>query len=633
MSILDAEVTQKLDEAGTFRVRLPLTDPRTAEAQVGRIWRHYREGEGLVFAGLIEDARKQPEDTLEISGPTILAELLYKNTLLNRQYSSVALNTVIDGLLTVAGGGWARLGSDTTTISARFDGESILKAILVSLGQVGRHLRETVTESGGVLTKKAEIGVFGVASGVTLMGGQPDEPLFDDAHLAAVDTLEVEDTLTEVWNWVIPLGGGTGMDQLTLRWSTRTTPYTIHSMTGPDGKLLYYISDGASITAYGQRERPFVAKDIQPLSNTKPALIVAANALYDLAATQLYKWWRDKQTAYKVTVRGLDPAVRPGDTVRLRWRGYALQQGTGYVYLDINTDLYVLARTRRFAQDGTEASELVVSNLDRALQSSDDILIGKLEDTARVFRTHVQTSVSNYTSGPVLEDLDATYPLGFDLLIDDNVTQLLRCRLRLKPKAIRSTVQDTASGLSVTQNESHTHAQGNMTGATSIVGHTHGIGNLGSTFGWVNPSKRRGLELHTAYGDLWLEAGWDTGYEGNAAVSSESTNCQYGPGTLAISLSGSHSHNITPHTHTQVYGIYEGGTATNLTVKIDGTSRTVALGGPWNVPALLDITQYLQDADGVVVPGIHTIELGSSTVGRVEVWVDWTVVVQAIIAT
>ena len=63
MSILRASVTERLDAAGSFRVEVPATDPRVASLQRGHIWRHYREGEGFVFAGLMEEIETLPEGT------------------------------------------------------------------------------------------------------------------------------------------------------------------------------------------------------------------------------------------------------------------------------------------------------------------------------------------------------------------------------------------------------------------------------------------------------------------------------------------------------------------------------------------------------------------------------------------
>ena len=75
MSVLSAEHVSRLDAAGSFAVTLPVTDPRTSAVQVGRVWRHFREGEGFVFAGLIEDVEKTPESSLHLAGPTLLDEL------------------------------------------------------------------------------------------------------------------------------------------------------------------------------------------------------------------------------------------------------------------------------------------------------------------------------------------------------------------------------------------------------------------------------------------------------------------------------------------------------------------------------------------------------------------------------
>lgn len=663
MSIIEAEVTTRLDAAGSWRVRLPLTDSRTAEATVGRYWLQFREGEGFVFGGIIENIQKQPEDMLQLSGPTLIGELVYKNTLLNRQYTGT-LNAAIDGLLALASG-WTRNGSNTTTIDARFDGESVLKALLLLIDQPRIHLRELITEAGGILTKKVDIGAFGASSGVILMGGNPDAVVLDDPALAYVEHISVEETVEEVWNWLIPLGAGDGKTQLTLEFSTRTTPYTIQTVAGPDSATIYYLSDAGSITTYGQRERAFVAKDVAPLSNTKAALQAAANALYDLAVRQL-QWWKDKQTAYRLTVRGLKPGVKPGDKVRLRWRGYAEHWDTGYAYLDINTELYVLERTRHFLDDGTETSSLIVSDIDRQLQTSTEVVIGKLEDTARAFRTRVQTSVSNWTAGPVLGNVDATHPLDFDIYLANNVTQLLRAEIRIKPRAIQSTTTGAAAGgtspsdgpssastTGPSNNTTTSPSSANTTGpsnntTTSYAAHRHEIGLLGISSGQHDPStSNRAWNVYDSGGNFLTSVFVGSGVDGSErtiytksadAAHTHDMQSHIHPMSHTHDMQShthpmSHTHTLAVHTHGQTYAIFEGGSAAGMTITIKGVDRTAALGGPWAAAATLDITQYLQDADGVVVLGITAISLGSTQLGRIEAWVDLTAVVQAIVAT
>ncbi len=73
-----------------------------------------------------------------------------------------------------------------------------------------------------------------------------------------------------------------------------------------------------------------------------------------------------------------------------------------------------------------------------------------------------------------------------------------------------------------------------------------------------------------------------------------------------------HSLEVDGHTHNITHGIYEGTTASDVTVTINGTDRTAALGGPFNAnQSGLDITQYL------TATGWNTISLGSATLGRI----------------
>ncbi len=70
---------------------------------------------------------------------------------------------------------------------------------------------------------------------------------------------------------------------------------------------------------------------------------------------------------------------------------------------------------------------------------------------------------------------------------------------------------------------------------------------------------------------------------------------------------GSHTHSVSigTHTHTLTYGCYEGSAPTaDIGIKIDGTDRTVDLGGPWSSDQTdIDISAY------ITTTGAHTIEL------------------------
>lgn len=52
--VLGAQITDRLDQGGDFQITIPASDERAALAAQGREMRIYREGEGLIFRGLIE---------------------------------------------------------------------------------------------------------------------------------------------------------------------------------------------------------------------------------------------------------------------------------------------------------------------------------------------------------------------------------------------------------------------------------------------------------------------------------------------------------------------------------------------------------------------------------------------------
>ncbi len=108
-----------------------------------------------------------------------------------------------------------------------------------------------------------------------------------DPSLLFVQRLPETTETTDLINWVIALGAGEGVAALTLEKSTRTSPFTVQSIVGPDGNLQYYLSDATSVATYGQIEKIISFKQIAPLSNSETDIINAANALFDAAAEWL----------------------------------------------------------------------------------------------------------------------------------------------------------------------------------------------------------------------------------------------------------------------------------------------------------------------------------------------------------
>jgi hypothetical protein len=85
-----------------------------------------------------------------------------------------------------------------------------------------------------------------------------------------------------------------------------------------------------------------------------------------------------------------------------------------------------------------------------------------------------------------------------------------------------------------------------------------------------------------------------------------------------------HTHTVTiaDHNHsvTMTYGIYEGPAPSTpgITITINGTDVTTALGGPWNAGATVDVTSYLREHTLQPLYQANTIVFGSSELLDIE---------------
>ena len=159
VNIVSAEYTGRLDEIGTWTVSVDATELNAAELTRGReVWIR-REGEGLLFRGIIDvpDATVGDADDriLTVSGQSVAEQLIWKNTLLGRTFSGDTMAAATNDLLT--GTGWTAGTVDTgTLVSARFDGVTIWAALREIAQIQDWHLREdnlnrtvSLTAAGG----------------------------------------------------------------------------------------------------------------------------------------------------------------------------------------------------------------------------------------------------------------------------------------------------------------------------------------------------------------------------------------------------------------------------------------------------------------------------------------------------
>lgn len=653
-AILSAEYEVALDRIGGWSMTVAATDANASLLTMGREVRLYREGEGLVYRGFVDKAETQVSESGELtvvaSGLSTAEALLWANTLLGRAFNGTALSSVVSTLLTGTGWSAGSLDVPSTTLLARYDGLSRWAALQKAADVFGLHLREDP------YNLEADIGAFGTSSGVTFQNvGQVSPVLRENTLLYPVQSLQVEDEASDLWNSIVPLGGGDTLNQLTLRYATRSVAggfaYDVQSAAGPDGLTYYYLEDAASVAAYGRRQRVLLVKDAAPLANSSAGYQNAANALYDVAVTYLQRH-KDPLTTYGVSVLGMKhfdpgsttPRFQVGQKARLVYRGIVEDtDGTRRAWRSVDASLWLMGFKRSFKDDGSDEWSLSVATVDRLTE--DDA-----QKQAQAFSDlfALQVALKHYTSHEVhilqRSSIDASNTTTLTVKWDANVSLIHQAKLTFKILPVRSNVSTVADGggtspttssggsssptsssggaTTSSAGDSHTHSwTGNTTGGAggtidvvislSTANHNHSSATTDSTAS-ANPDPGHSHVVSGGTGNTDvgvtmasnpnkpLGSGHTHGFSG-VTVGSEATHTHtIGNHTHTVTISA-HTHTVTlaDHSHALTYGIYiaSNPVSTALNITINGTNRTVALGGSWstvNSEIEVDITQYLQ---------------------------------------
>lgn len=580
-NVEQASVTRSLDEAGSISITVPGTDERALELLTNkRRIRVFVETGGTireVGRGIVENLRASNSSSgwqLSASGPDEIIELKDKSALLARIYNNEAVATVLSELAALAG--WTIDTDISDSIYIRLDGENILKAVQAITEQQGLHLRL------GDTARTLEIGAFGDDSGLrAIQVERYTGDLESNTDIMLIDRLQISEESRDLCNWLIPVGGGEGEAMLTLEHSTRTSPYTIQTMTGPDGRTLYYIADEDSITAYGQIEKVGAYKSINPLSNTDADIELAANALYDVASNWLLRH-KDPLEVYTLSVRKVRQNIKPGQKINLRYKGIVYRDNDPFTYRNVNEDLWIMSVSESFGSGGSSCT-LKVATIDRHEQDAVSIVLGAL-DSIEINNVKVQP-YPNMRSYPYYREIAPSYPAQIPI----NITNATLYIQRITAKIITSPFRTTASA------------------ATSGGGST-------STSTSTSP----------------------------AAVSTLFFNIVSTPNNHAHGLpSLSHDHDVTvpAHTHGITYEIADDSqTPVNISIYINGVDRTSVLGGPFapsggSLEFDLDtvaLTNLIVNASGGMRQK-HTIEIRcASGQGRIEALVEIYETVQSI---
>lgn len=663
LEALQASYEQALDQVGSFELSIPATSRRADMFTHANQIDLYREGEGLVFKGTIEHLKQAsgPDNipiTVVSGGSTARKGLVHLKTGRDRNFNGATLATIVSALLT--GSGYTAGTVDVPAVQATMTATSSKWAALVRAAELfGIHVREDV------LASQVDVSAFGTVRAVRLVTTPSASPnLQDSPNMVIIGSVDVEEDSSEIANKLYALGGGEGINVIHLGYGNRSSPYVITSEAGPTYSE-FFIRDAASVTAYGERQKYVAVQDLMPLANSSAGFTAAANALYDIVVDEMLRW-KDPLKQYAVTVtdlKHLDAAgayrFEVGDKLPVWARGTVRRSDGTAAWLDVNADLWLTAYKRTFTATGADNWELTLANVDRHGQDLSNKISEVISDVEALKVAHKPYTYDR-SAGPYRTTIDGFKPMDFTIRFDANTYLLHKSDLTFRLLAPRATSQTAnydhdyrsaentngLTGLTTTPNTtgggSHSHpSTGGGSHSHVVTGglHTHAVAAAPSP---VSTQAESATHQHAVWatGGAASDANSPTHTHSLNSHTHGSTNQEstvHTHGTNADSPTHGHtvSNDSPAHTHVHehthpvnghVHQVYVGGHAhgvqfnvfvgslpasPQIGITINGVSRTTALGGPWNTGQTLDITQYLQGANGQPLRQDNVIQISA----------------------
>jgi hypothetical protein len=604
VNIRSASITRVLDGVGRVSFSVPATDKRAMDLLVNdakvKIYTFERTAKRLLGTGIIRSRRfnaTSGDVLLSVSGPDELDDLTRKSVLLALEFDDETINHIVNGDTGLTGlldlvNGWSATVTASGNHYARFDGMSVLKALQELVEAKGTHFRLADA------TSTIEVGDFGTDNGLVLVQAEAYSPDMDSNDtIGLIDNITITENGKDVIDFIVALGAGDGETRLDLSLSDRSivggADYDIQSDTF-NGKTYYYIGTSTKTIAQIIADNSLTLKvlvfdQIQVQSNSAADLLTASNALFDVAEAHLNRH-KDVHTEYSLTARKIRSNIKPGDKMRLTYKGWIEDRdGNLLPPQDINDLFWVMEVTENINVDEITTS-LKLASVDRVQKDAARIIVGELEK-ARIRELNIKAFTSKYNF--VFEkEMDSTHDVLLPLEFTSRTLRVRSVILRLETTPFRTTAAGAASGGGSAPTSAgggdHHHEIGAFTGAAIGSGTRTGVAifNTGGTLSNLIVEKPIGSLTET----------WRT-----------------------QSSSGSHTHTITipAHSHALDYGINDDTEyPEDVTITINGVDRTVALGGDWGasgsaVDVTLDITEYITGE--ATLQKVHPIIFGCGT--------------------
>ena len=434
LKVIRASVERRLDGPGRVDIDVPVMHVDYTSRALGvltskrvvEVW--YQESEYVdkrqVAAFVIDDVKFQRQAdgiVLRVRGADTLSLLMNYTTSLGLSYDNQLVSTIVGDLLP---SGWTYVNNSVSdTITARFDGTSVLKAIQSIFKNIGAHFRQDPDNF-----KRLMLSPFGADSGYRLVKLDGDKPTpVRDATVIPIVTIDINTDSTEIVNKIIPLSAGDGDSRGTLENSNRSSPYTIEDETGPDGRDIYYLRDAASVALYGEITKVLNFKKIAPIGTSDASLARTANYLYDAAAEWLTRRV-DPITDVQVRVAQQRVNFSQGDKVTVEYVEMVNVAGSPLVIQDVNDLFWVMASRETYGEDGEQAT-LTLRSTDREKDDAGSDIVESI-DSVEVFETGYKAAYNVWVAGPyevVFAGSTGVVYLNIanDVLRVDNVTMIL----------------------------------------------------------------------------------------------------------------------------------------------------------------------------------------------------------------
>jgi hypothetical protein len=484
--VLGISISERLNQVGEIQITLPAFEAAQRGLSRGMRYRVYHASLGYL------GEFKHIESTIDASAETItiraydsLIGLAERVAGFRRNYSNQVFNTLASNLFGTIGWTVSYEGGVTLTdaITYSVEGENYLRMA----DYLRKYVRGWFRRQGDT---EIQFGEFSTTTPTLTFVAAPSITSEIPANQALITQITRTRAGGEVSNRIYPVGAGIGETKLDLRYSNRTTPYTVQSTSIVSGAATaYYIEDSTSITSYGLVERVVAWNEIRPITNSAADLQNAGNALYDIASAYLLKY-RNESDAYTLTAVDVPATLRVGDLVRVQYNGVAELENGRVGWLNVASNFFVTEITRSFDDRGEAQTTLSIAANGEAVIGDTEVLYDILADVQTLkLRTQPTQTYLSRSYDTVMMQKNANTSAVFRFTIGSEVLAIneLYAEMTVRPIAqpsITASASVTAtnaangihiSGLSVTSTSTSTNfLQLDTTDNTTAVNQTNG---------------------------------------------------------------------------------------------------------------------------------------------------------------